>query len=88
MVARFTYRRKNTYNTKSNRYKRVRTPGGNLTIHYRAKTAKGVRCGDCGCVLPGIPVLRPTRYAQLSKREKTVARAYGGSKCARCVRDR
>lgn len=35
-----------------------------------------------------VPALRPREYAQISKREKTVQRAYGGSRCANCVRDR
>lgn len=35
-----------------------------------------------------MPALRPRQYAQISKRQKTVQRAYGGSRCATCVRDR
>lgn len=35
-----------------------------------------------------VPALRPRQYAQISKRQKTVQRAYGGSRCATCVRDR
>ncbi|SCZ99063.1 BZ3500_MvSof-1268-A1-R1_Chr3-1g05789 [Microbotryum saponariae] len=41
----------------------------------------------CSSVLQ-IPALRPRQYAQISKRQKTVQRAYGGSRCANCVRDR
>jgi large subunit ribosomal protein L34e len=37
---------------------------------------------------PQIPALRPREYAQLSKPKKTVQRAYGGSRCGNCVRDR
>jgi large subunit ribosomal protein L34e len=88
MVQRLTYRRRHSYNTPSNRYKIVRTPGGNLVIQYRKKIAKGVRCGDCGVALPGIPRLRSVEYHRLSKRQKTVSRAYGGSRCAKCVRNR
>jgi len=47
-----------------------------------------VKCGDCGAKLPGIPALRPREYAQVSKPTKTVQRAYGGSRCANCVKDR
>lgn len=32
--------------------------------------------------------LRPKQYKNLKKREKTVSRAYGGSRCAGCVRQR
>lgn len=56
--------------------------------HYQAKSAKGPRCGDCGKNLPGIQHLRPKEYRGISKRQKTVSRAYGGNKCAGCVRDR
>jgi large subunit ribosomal protein L34e len=35
-----------------------------------------------------VPALRPREYAQISKPKKTVQRAYGGSRCGNCVRDR
>lgn len=35
-----------------------------------------------------IPALRPREYSQISKPQKTVQRAYGGSRCGNCVRDR
>merc|ERR1711941_265327 len=76
------------YNTKSNKTKVVKTPGGKLTVHYRTKNASGPKCGDCGTVLPGIPHLRPKEYSRLSKNQKTVSRAYGGSRCGGCVRER
>ena len=37
---------------------------------------------------PQIPALRPREYSQISRPKKTVQRAYGGSRCANCVRDR
>lgn len=44
--------------------------------------------GDCGKALIGLPRLRPIEYARLKQREKHVNRAYGGSRCAGCVRSR
>mmetsp|Transcript_15689 Transcript_15689/g.23518 ORF Transcript_15689/g.23518 Transcript_15689/m.23518 type:complete len:134 (+) Transcript_15689:67-468(+) len=85
---RVTYRRRHSYNTKSNKIKLVKTPGGRLTVQYRRKTSAGPSCGDCGKHLHGIPALRPKEYSRLSKRQKTVARAYGGNRCAGCVRTR
>ena len=38
--------------------------------------------------LIGLPRLRPIEYSRLKKREKRVNRAYGGSRCAHCVRER
>jgi large subunit ribosomal protein L34e len=35
-----------------------------------------------------VPALRPREYATTSRPKKTVQRAYGGSRCANCVRDR
>ena len=35
-----------------------------------------------------IPALRPREYSQISRPKKTVQRAYGGSRCANCVKDR
>jgi large subunit ribosomal protein L34e len=35
-----------------------------------------------------IPALRPRQYATVSRPKKTVQRAYGGSRCANCVKDR
>lgn len=55
-------------------------------MHYRELTI-GVG-GDCGAKLSGIPALRPREYATTSRPQKTVQRAYGGSRCANCVKDR
>ena len=90
MVQRLTYRRKHSYNTTSNKVKIVKTPGGKLTFHYRKKTASGPKCGESGCnlAIAGVPHLRPIQYSRLSKRQKTVSRAYGGALCASCVKDR
>merc|ERR1719456_1671366 len=88
MVERLTYRRHTRYNTKSNRQRTLRTPGGKLTFHILKKKAKGPSCGDCGKTLIGLPRLRPVEYRRLKKREKRVNRAYGGSRCAGCVRTR
>merc|ERR1712224_657354 len=88
MVQRLTYRRRHSYATKSNKVRKVKTPGGVLTFHSVRKKASGVKCGDCGTILQGIPHPRPVMYKRLAKNKKSVARAYGGSRCATCVRDR
>lgn len=85
---RITYTRRHAYRTNSNKAKAVKTPGGVLKAHYIKKRAKNVRCGDCGCALPGIKALRPVEYKRTSKCNRTVARAYGGSRCANCVKQR
>ncbi|KAJ1945409.1 60S ribosomal protein L34B [Linderina macrospora] len=88
MVQRVTYRRRLSYNTRSNRVRMSKTPGGNLRLLHVKKPAKGPRCGDCGAALAGIPALRPREYSRLNKSAKSVSRAYGGSRCSTCVRAR
>ncbi|KAL7415833.1 ribosomal protein L34Ae [Mrakia frigida] len=88
MAQRVTLRTRKSYNTKSARNKVVKTPGGKLVVQNLKKVATAPKCGDCGSGLPGIPALRPRQYATLSKRQKTVSRAYGGSRCAGCTRTR
>ncbi|CAJ1356959.1 unnamed protein product [Effrenium voratum] len=86
MAFRLTYRRQCRYNTKRNKQRVVKTPGGRAVFQVLTKTAKGPHCGDCKKALIGLPRLRPVEYARLKKREKHVTRAYGGSRCAKCVR--
>ena len=88
MAQRVTLRKRQPYNTSSNRRRVVKTPGGKLVYHHLKKLASAPKCGDCGIALPGVPVLRPRKYATISKRQKTVQRAYGGSRCGDCVKSR
>ncbi|TRM67196.1 ribosomal protein L34Ae [Schizophyllum amplum] len=88
MAQRVTLRKRQPYNTNSNRRRVVKTPGGKLVVHYIQKPATVPKCGDCGLALQGIPALRPRQYATVSKRIKSVQRAYGGSRCSDCVRSR
>ncbi|KAL8279136.1 hypothetical protein RQP46_008392 [Phenoliferia psychrophenolica] len=87
MAQRITLRTRKSYNTPSNRRRIVKTPGGKLRYLQIKKLPTSPKCGDCHIALPGIPALRPRQYSQISKRQKTVQRAYGGSRCATCVRD-
>lgn len=87
-MQRVTYRRRLSYNTKSNKTRTIKTPGGALRLLHISKKATAPKCGDCGIALPGVPALRPTGYMRLSSRQKSVNRAYGGSRCALCVRSR
>lgn len=88
MTQRLTYRRRNPYNTRSNRVKVIKTPGGQLRYLHVKKNGTRPKCGDCGIALPGVPALRPREYANISRTQKTVQRAYGGSVCAGCVKER
>jgi len=65
-----------------------KTPGGKLVYLYRKKQGAISKCGDCKVKLHGITPARPRELSRLSKRLKTVTRAYGGSRCHKCVRTR
>ena len=54
MVQRITYRRRLSYNTKSNRVKKVRTPGGKLVFQYLKKRPQVPKCPMTGLRLKGV----------------------------------
>uniref|UniRef100_V5E5D0 60s ribosomal protein L34 n=2 Tax=Kalmanozyma brasiliensis (strain GHG001) TaxID=1365824 RepID=V5E5D0_KALBG len=88
MAERVTLRKRNPYNTKSARRQVVKTPGGHLRYLHVQKRGTVPKCGDCHSDLSGIKAHRPREFGTISKRQKTVSRAYGGSRCSSCVRTR
>jgi hypothetical protein len=60
MAQRVTIRKRTPYNTKSNRRRVVKTPGGKLVYQHLKKLATAPKCGDCGVALPGV-----SKYALL-----------------------
>ena len=66
-----------------------KTPGGKLVYLYPKKPAKVPVCGgEHRGKLRGIIALRPLKLMSVSKRHKTVTRAYGGHLSGECVRER
>ena len=61
----------------------VRTPGGELKIHYERRKVNPPRCAICGRRL-NIPRMTP-REAREGFR--TPGRPYAGNVCARCLRE-
>jgi hypothetical protein len=59
MAQRVTLRKRQPYNTKSNRRRVVKTPGGKTVYHHIKKLATAPKCGDCELKLPGV---RATRF--------------------------
>lgn len=57
MAQRVTLRKRNPYNTTSNRRRIVKTPGGRLVYHHIKKPGTSPKCGDCGIALPGVRFL-------------------------------
>merc|ERR1712019_184347 len=66
--------------TKSNRVKKVKTPGGKLTFHYVAKKSNPAVDPMTKQILNGVPVLRPAKGSKnlTNKKDRTVHRPYGG----------
>jgi len=85
--ARITYRKRNPYNTRSNYYKKVRTPGSRIVIHYLKKLHLKQRslpkCADTGKplrgVLPNRGNYKNRRLTNWQIKRKAVSRAYGGN---------
>ena len=88
MAPRLVIRGKYNYHTESNRLKRVKTPGGRITLHKLSKVRNPIICGDTGVELNGIKRLDKCQWKNAPKRMRTVSRAYGGVLCSSAVRHR
>lgn len=89
MVQRITYRRQNTYNTRSNRIRAVRTPGGRLVAHYIAKKVRPTgNAGFDGQRLGGLKRLGRTAIRAVGHNARSINRPYGGALTASSLRDR
>ena len=88
MAPRVTYRRQNSYNTLSNKIRKTKTPGGRVVAQHMKKRASRVVCGETGVKLNGIKLMRSHQFSKVSKRQRTVSRAYGGHLSASAVKDR
>jgi len=87
-MQRLTYRRHVPWNTKSNKTRIVKTPGGKLVYLHIKKTSKRIKCGDTGKFINGVKRRRPIEMKRLKQRERTVSRAYGGCLTVKAVRQR
>ncbi|KAE9553737.1 hypothetical protein FO519_003047 [Halicephalobus sp. NKZ332] len=88
MVQRLTYRRRTAYNTKSNKVRVVKTPGGKNVFLLRRKNGSVPKCGDTKETLRGIKATRPHQRKNLGRTKLTVSRVYGGSLSHSAVRAR
>merc|ERR1712050_755564 len=87
-VQRITYRRRLSYNTRSNRRKVTRTPGGRLVFQYLKKRPALPKCPMTGLKLKGVKPTRPSERPRLSRRHKKVFRTYGGVLSHKAVREK
>ena len=63
---RVTYRKRHSYNTKSNKIRVVKTPGGRHVAQYVAKKAMPVKCGLTGKALLGVRLYSTALIAAIS----------------------
>ena len=76
---RIHYLRKHTYTTRSNKIRKLRTPGGRLTIQYIKKKCKGPQTAfGVKTKLSGLKKLSNPDYWRSSRSSRRIARAYGG----------
>ena len=68
MAQRVTLRKRQPYNTTSNRRRVVKTPGGKLVYHHLKKLGTAPKCGDCGIALPGVRLL----YSPMSQLKRLI----------------
>merc|ERR1712159_382824 len=80
MGARVHYARNKSWNTRSNKIRQVRTPGGRLTAQYVQKKSSGPGNGmrTSSMRLGGLRRMRPTDYRREAKHTRRISRAYGG----------
>ena len=74
---------KNSYNTRSNKVRIVKTPGGELRYLHTKKKGTAPKCGDCGVKLPGVSAF-PTIETQKScglRRHKDKRWAHDNDAC-------
>lgn len=88
MVQRLTYRTRHSYATKSNKQRIVKTPGGRLVYQKLKKKTSHPTCPVSGQRLNGLPAVRPSTLSRVSKKNKTIHRAYGGHLAAGVVKER
>jgi large subunit ribosomal protein L34e len=62
--------------------------GGRYAAQYIKKSRSGPKCGDCKVSLPGIKHMDSKGFKLAKSKDKTVSRAYGGSRCHNCVKQR
>ena len=85
---RYSLKGRHPYRTRGNKTKPVRTPGGRLAPQILKKRVKSPRCAVCKTQLQGLKQVATAQWKNLKQRERKVSRAYGGSVCHSCVKDK
>ena len=86
MSNRVVRKKRNAFNTLSNRIRQVKTPGGNTSALRRKKRGRVPKCKDCNKTLVGLKKLRPIELSRTRKNKRTGNKPYAGTKCGKCVK--
>jgi len=74
--------------TRSMKRHKLRLPsGGGLTIHYKRARVKAGRCVQCGRLLFGVPMKKPSKLSRLPVSKKRPQRMFGGQLCHKCLKE-
>ena len=65
--------------------KKIRTPGGRLSVHYERKKPGPARCARCGKILQGVVSGRPKQVRKTALTRKRPNRYFGGVLCSSCL---
>ena len=73
------YLRKHTYKTRSNKIRKVRTPGGRITVQYIKKTSKGPQTENkTRARLTGLKRMSNASNSRQNRSARRISRPYGG----------
>ncbi len=74
---------------KSGRFRKVsvKTPGGQVKVHYKQKKPSKAICAGCKKHLAGVPHQRPGKLTKVPKTARRPERPYGGVLCSACMRE-
>ena len=67
--------------------KRLRIPGGELTVHFEKRNPSQAKCNTCGTLLKGVPRKTVDQIKKIGKSVRRPSRPYGGNLCTKCSRE-
>ena len=72
--------------SKTQKRKKVKTPGNRNTTHYWRKKPKYAHCAICKKPLQSVPRLRPSKMRNTPKVSRRPSRIESGRYCAQCLK--
>lgn len=76
------------YRSRTFRRVYVKTPGGDVRIHYKKRKPSKPQCAKCGTELKGVIAARQLDMKRFPKTYKRPERMFGGYYCSSCSRQK